>query len=348
MSQSTAYAHADVPDTLRASQQAAPTLIDPYGRRIDYLRVSVTDRCDLRCHYCLPQEFKGFQEPTHWLSHPEMLRLVRLFVEMGIRAVRLTGGEPLTRRGVSELAAGIACLSGVTDLAVSTNGTRLARYAEELKQAGVRRLNVSLDTMRRDAFQAITGQDRLQDVLDGLEAARHAGFSPIKINCVVHRDTPEADLADLLTYTLTQGFVLRLIEVMPMGDTGRRYSHVALDEIAHRLANHHRLTPSVLRAGPGPARYWATADGAAALGVITPMSQHFCAACNRVRLSVDGTLYLCLGQERKVELGAALRSGASDPELQTLIREGIAAKPERHDFVAAPERVLRFMSHTGG
>src|SRR5690606_13912967 len=163
-----------------------------------------------------------------------------------------------------------------------------------------------------------------------------------------HRDTPEEDLADLLVYTLSHGFVLLLIEVMPMGDTGRRYAHVALDEIAHRLANRHGLAPSVLRAGPGPARYWATADGAAALGIITPMSQHFCAACNRVRLSVDGTLYLCLGQDRKVELGAALRNGASDPQLQTLIREGIAAKPERHDFVAAPERVLRFMSHTGG
>lgn len=348
MSKSMACAPADVRQTSCSPQHAAPTLIDPYGRRIDYLRVSVTDRCDLRCHYCLPEVFKDFQEPTHWLSHAEMLRLVRLFVEMGVRAVRLTGGEPLTRRGVSELAAGIAGLPGLADLAVSTNGTRLARYAEELKRAGVRRLNVSLDTLHRDAFQAITGQDRLQDVLDGLEAARQAGFDPIKINCVVHRQTPERDLADLLTYTLLHGFVLRLIEVMPMGDTGRRYSHVALDDIAHRLANRHGLTPSVLSGGPGPARYWATPDAAPALGIITPMSQHFCAACNRVRLGVDGTLYLCLGQERKVALGAALRGGASDPELRTLIREGVAAKPERHDFVAAPERVLRFMSHTGG
>src|SRR5690606_21024309 len=160
-------------------------LIDRFHRRIDYLRVSVTDRCDLRCQYCMPEDFKGFEEPANWLSHAEMARLIGLFVGFGVRKVRLTGGEPLTRRGVSELAARVSALPGVADLAISTNGTRLARHAEELKQAGVRRLNVSLDTLDRATFQEITRRDRLQDVLDGLDAAHSVGFESIKINCVV-------------------------------------------------------------------------------------------------------------------------------------------------------------------
>lgn len=277
-----------------------------------------------------------------------MTRLVDLFAGLGVSHVRLTGGEPLTRRGIADLAAGIAALPGVADLALSTNGTRLARHAGALKRAGVQRLNVSLDTLDPAVFQEITGQDRLADVLEGLREAQREGFDPIKVNCVVHHDRSENEMAQLLRYTLEHGFVLRLIEVMPMGLPGRQYRHVDLSEMGARLAGRFGLRRPVEHAGPGPARYW-SADGITpALGVITPLSQHFCAGCNRVRLTADGTLYLCLGQEAKVPLGAALREGAGDAELIALICAGVAVKPERHEFTTAPQRIVRLMARTGG
>jgi cyclic pyranopterin phosphate synthase len=328
--------------------QQAGGLVDPYKRRIDYLRVSVTDRCDLRCQYCLPEDFKGFEEPANWLTHAEMARLIGLFVGLGVRKVRLTGGEPLTRRNVSELAARVAALPGVTDLAISTNGTRLARHAAELRQAGVRRLNVSLDTLDAATFKEITRRDCLDDVLHGLDVAHEVGFDSIKINCVVHSATHEDDVARLLDYTMSRGFILRLIETMPMGASGRQFKHVNLNEMGARLAARYGLVPTVEHRGPGPARYWVTHDNVPALGLITPMSQHFCETCNRVRLSVDGTLFLCLGQENQVPLGTALRDGASDEDLRKLILGGIAAKPERHEFTTAPERIIRVMAKTGG
>lgn len=324
------------------------SLIDSFNRRIDYLRVSITDRCDLRCTYCLPEDFKGFEEPANWLTHPEMARLIGLFVDFGVRKIRLTGGEPLTRRGVADLAARVAALPGVTDLAMSTNGTRLVRHAADLKNAGVRRLNVSLDSLDAEKFKEITRRDALQDVLDGLDEAHKVGFDSIKINCVVHSGTPEDEVGRLLDFTLAKGFILRLIETMPLGATGQQFKHVNLNEMGARLAERYGLVSTVEHRGPGPARYWATHDNIPALGLITPMSQHFCASCNRVRLSVDGTLYLCLGQEDKVPLGAALREGASDDELRELILAGIAAKPERHEFTTAPRRIIRVMAQTGG
>ncbi|TJZ66380.1 GTP 3',8-cyclase MoaA [Chitiniphilus eburneus] len=331
------------------SDSAATTaLIDPFGRRIDYLRVSVTDRCDLRCTYCLPKGFKGFEEPAHWLRHAEMLRLVGLFVRLGVGKVRLTGGEPLLRRGVADLATGIAALPGLVDLSMSTNGTQLAALAAPLKAAGVHRLNVSLDTLDRGCFARITGADRLDAVLAGLSAAKAVGLAPIKLNMVVQGDVNEHDVERMVAFSLAQGFVLRLIETMPMGDTGRSARPVDVSRLGARLAAEHGLLPAIASHGAGPARYWADADGRFALGVITPLSQHFCAACNRVRLTVDGTLHLCLGQEDRVPLGAMLRDGASDDALIDAIRAGIAAKPERHDFNAQPGKIVRFMAQTGG
>lgn len=335
-------------DSSGATATSHRALVDTFGRRIDYLRVSITDRCDLRCQYCLPEDFRGFEEPANWLNHAEMARLVGLFVEMGVSKVRLTGGEPLTRRGVADLAARVNALAGVTDLAMSTNGTRLARHAADLKQAGVRRLNVSLDSLNADTIREITRRDCLQDVLDGLSEARRVGFESVKVNCVVHKATPENDVERLLEYSLANGFILRLIETMPMGATGQQYQHIDLNEMGGRLAAKHGLVPTLSHRGPGPARYWVTGHDLPALGIITPMSQHFCAACNRVRLSVDGTLYLCLGQENQVPLGQALRQGADDAELRRLILAGIAAKPERHEFLSAPRRITRIMSQTGG
>ncbi|MGV2907465.1 GTP 3',8-cyclase MoaA [Achromobacter sp. AGC25] len=329
-------------------EPAAGPLTDGFGRRIDYLRVSVTDRCDLRCSYCLPKDFKGFETPANWLRHDEMARLVGVFVGLGIRKVRLTGGEPLLRRGVADLARDIAAMPGLADLSVSTNGTQLVRHAETLRAAGVTRLNISLDTLDAAAFNQITGRDCLDSVLAGLAAARQAGFSPIKLNSVVHAATPEDDVRRLLGYAVEQGFVLRLIEPMPMGECGRGFTHTDLNALGARLAADAGLVPSLAGSGTGPARYWTAGEGAPVLGVITPMSRHFCAACNRVRLGVDGTLYLCLGQEAQVPLGRLLRSGASDAELTRAILAGIAAKPERHDFVTRPERIVRFMAQTGG
>jgi cyclic pyranopterin phosphate synthase len=329
-------------------EPAAGPLTDGFGRRIDYLRVSVTDRCDLRCSYCLPKDFKGFETPANWLRHDEMARLVGVFVGLGIRKVRLTGGEPLLRRGVADLARDIAAMPGLADLSVSTNGTQLVRHAEALRAAGVTRLNISLDTLDAAAFSQITGRDCLESVLAGLAAARQAVYSPIKLNSVVHAATPEDDVRRLLDYAVEQGFVLRLIEPMPMGECGRGFTHTDLNALGARLAADAGLVPSLAGSGTGPARYWTAGEGAPVLGVITPMSRHFCAACNRVRLGVDGTLYLCLGQEAQVPLGRLLRSGASDAELTRAILAGIAAKPERHDFVTRPERIVRFMAQTGG
>jgi cyclic pyranopterin phosphate synthase len=311
--------------------QPRPSLVDPFGRRISYVRVSVTDRCDLRCTYCMPEHFKGFEEPANWLTHDEMARIVGLFVRLGVSKVRITGGEPLTRRGVADFAVQVASLPGLQD--------------------GVRRLNVSLDALDAAEVAAITGRDCLDDVLAGLQAAREQGFSPIKLNCVVHDDTPEARLEALLDYAIANGFILRLIETMPMGSTARRFKPANLTQLGQRIAQRHGLVPSLDVSGSGPARYWATGQGEFAhpvLGVITPMSQHFCEACNRVRLTVDGQLHLCLGQENRVPLGQLMREGADDEALIAHIRAGIANKPERHEFNTATERVVRFMSQTGG
>ncbi|WP_235333983.1 GTP 3',8-cyclase MoaA [Aquabacterium sp. NJ1] len=323
-------------------------LIDSFQRRIDYLRVSVTDRCDLRCTYCMPKGFKGFEEPDHWLRHDEMTRLVGLFVAQGVSKVRLTGGEPLLRRGVADLARGLTALSGLQDLSVSSNGTQLARHARPLREAGVQRLNISLDSLDRDCFARITGRDCLADVLDGLKEARAAGFDPIKLNMVVQADVNLDEVRRMVAFAIEQGFVLRLIEPMPVGDTGRASKGVDLSCLGEDLAREHGLLPQVLGQGAGPARYWRTPDGGMSLGVITPMSRHFCASCNRVRLGVDGTLYLCLGQNDQVPLGQMLRAGASDAELTQAILAGIAAKPERHEFNERPQQIVRFMSQTGG
>jgi cyclic pyranopterin phosphate synthase len=330
------------------------SLVDSFGRRIDYLRVSVTDRCDLRCTYCLPKDFKGYEEPTDWLTHAEMSRLIGIFVGLGVQKVRLTGGEPLLRRGIADLSARIAALPGLADLSLSSNGTQLARHASALRAAGVRRLNISLDTLDAGCFARITGRDCLADVLDGLTAAKAAGFDPIKLNMVVQSDVNEAEVERMVEFSMHHGFILRLIETMPVGDTGRQANRafVDLSALGQRMAERYGLLPQVLGAGSGPARYWSSTQDTQgrrmSLGVITPMSQHFCAACNRVRLGVDGTLYLCLGQEDKLDLGVLLRAGASDTELCWHIREAIGRKPERHEFNTRPEKIIRFMSQTGG
>ena len=325
-----------------------PALIDPHGRTIEYVRLSVTDRCDLRCVYCLPQGFKDFEEPEHWLTFDEIERVMRAFGALGVRRVRITGGEPLVRKNVSELAARIARLPGISDLSMSTNAVQLARHARALKDAGVSRLNISLDSLDPEHFQAITG-GKLSKVLDGILAAKAAGFDPIKINMVVMKGMNDDEVEPMVEFCIGHGFTLRLIETMPIGDTGRDASRQYLDlqQVKARLAQRYDLVPSVMPGG-GPARYFQVAGSEARIGFITPMSQHFCATCNRVRVSAEGTIYLCLGQDDKFELRPLLRAGISDDGLLDAIRQAIALKPERHEFNEKPGHVLRFMAKTGG
>ena len=324
------------------------SLTDRFGRRIEYLRLSVTDRCDLRCFYCLPEGHKDFQQPEEWLSFDEIERVIAAFGRLGTRRIRLTGGEPLVRKNLPELAARLKQLPGIEDLSLSTNAVRLARYADALHEAGVQRINVSLDSLDPERFKQIT-QGRLDKVLKGLEAAKQAGFAPIKINMVVMRDVNEDDVEDMVDYCIDNGFTLRFIETMPMGDTGRRAGdhYVDLQTVRRKLAQRFDLVDGVMPGG-GPARYARVAGTDLHIGFITPISQHFCDSCNRVRLSVDGTLYMCLGQESAYELRPLLRGGATDAELEDAIREAIELKPEKHEFRENPGQIVRFMSQTGG
>lgn len=322
------------------------TLIDRFGRRIEYLRLSVTDRCDLRCAYCIPEGFKGFEEPDHWLTFDELERLLGLFAGLGLKRLRLTGGEPLLRRNVVGLVERVAAIPGIEDVSVSTNATQLAAMAVDLKRAGVTRLNVSLDSLRPETVEIINGRPALDKILAGLEAGLAAGFAPIKVNMVVMRENAD-EVDDIVAYCMQRGFVLRLIELMPMGDTARKMGYVDLQPIKARLQKRFGLIDTVMLGG-GPARYLGTPDGKFTVGFITPISQHFCATCNRVRLTVDGILHLCLGQEDRVDFRAMMRNGASDAEIVSTIHEAIDMKPERHEFIEAPQKLVRFMSMTGG
>ena len=322
-------------------------LIDRFNRRIEYLRLSVTDRCDLRCTYCIPEGFQDFEEPEHWLSFDEIERVVGAFARLGVSRVRLTGGEPLLRRDLPILAQRLKQLPGLTDLSLSTNATQLDKHADALFEAGVSRINVSLDSLHADRIAQVTGRDVLPKILAGLAAARRVGFAPIKINMVALQGVNDDEIDSMVDYCITQGYVLRLIETMPMGETGRQAGLLDLQPVKQRLRERFGLIDGV-QSGGGPARYLQTPDGRFSVGFITPISQHFCETCNRVRLSVDGTLYLCLGQEEKVELRPLLRNGISDQALENVILQAIAIKPERHEFREQPAKLIRFMSATGG
>jgi cyclic pyranopterin phosphate synthase len=323
-------------------------LIDPFGRTIEYVRLSVTDKCNLRCFYCLPEGYRDFQEPEHWLRFDEIERVIGAFSELGVRRIRLTGGEPLVRRELPALAGKLSNLPGIADLSLSTNAILLARHAQALKDAGISRINVSLDTLRPERFREITG-GRLKPVLDGLMAAKAAGLAPIKINMLALRDINDDEFETMVEFCLEHGFTLRFIETMPVGSTGRNACEHYLDlgNVRQRLEQRYELIPGVMPGG-GPAQYVQVSGTDLRIGFITPMSQHFCATCNRVRLAVDGTLYLCLGQEHKFELRPLLRQGISDAGLQDAIIEALALKPERHEFLDKPGQVVRFMSMTGG
>ena len=331
------------------NQKADNKLIDSFGRQIEYVRLSVTDKCNLRCFYCLPKDFKSFESSENWLTFDEIERVMATFGELGVNRIRLTGGGPLVRKNLPELSARLACLAGINDLSLSTNATLLERQAEALYEAGIRRINVSLDTMDESRFSEITGGGRLDSVLKGLRKAGEVGFKPIKINMVVMKDTPFDDLQCVMEYCMQNDFTLRFIETMPMGLPGRNASeqYLSLKKVKQRLDQQYDLIPG-LTSGGGPARYYRINGTDFEVGFITPISQHFCESCNRVRVSVDGTLYLCLGHEDKVELRSLLRAGISDEELKQTIFDAVLKKPERHEFNQKPNQVVRFMSMTGG
>ncbi|WP_455381019.1 GTP 3',8-cyclase MoaA [Acidihalobacter prosperus] len=323
-------------------------LIDRFNRRIEYVRLSVTDRCDLRCTYCMPKGFKDFSEPDEWMSFDEIERVIAAFGRLGVHRLRITGGEPLVRKDLPKLVNRLYHLPGIEDLSLSTNATRLSKNADSLYQAGISRINVSLDSLKPDRFKSLTG-GKLEKVLEGLMAAKNAGFSPIKINMVVMRGVNDDEVESMVEFCIKHHFTLRFIETMPMGETGQSASsqYLNLQTVKKQLARRYELIPGMMPGG-GPARYVRVAGTDLRIGFITPISQHFCETCNRVRLSVEGTLYLCLGQEDKMELRSLLRNGITDYELERTLRQAIDLKPERHEFNEEPSKVVRFMSKTGG
>jgi cyclic pyranopterin phosphate synthase len=333
----------DIPKTKQKLLQ------DSYGRKIEYVRLSVTDKCNMRCFYCLPEGFKGFETPENWLTFDEIERVIGAFTRLGVRRVRLTGGEPLVRKNLPNLISRLSALEGLDDLSLSTNASLLSTYAKEIKQAGVSRINVSLDTLDAAEFTKITGNGKLDQVLVGLQAAKDVGLAPLKINTVAMKGINDHQFIDLVRYCADMDFTLRFIETMPIGSTGRNASENYLDLqlVIDQLSKEFDLIPSLFPGG-GPARYYKVKGTKLHIGFITPISQHFCETCNRVRLSVDGTLYLCLGDEHKFELRPLLRAGISDSELEAVILNAIDLKPEKHEFNSKPENVIRFMSMTGG
>ncbi len=329
--------------------QTGESLCDSYGRKIEYVRLSVTDKCNLRCFYCLPKGFKNFEAPEHWLSFDEIERVMRAFSELGVRRIRLTGGEPLVRKNLPELVQRLSALPNVDDLSMSTNASLLGRHATELKQAGIGRINVSLDTLKSDRFREVTQGGDLIKVLGGLQAAKEAGLNPVKINMVALKGINDDEFDAMLEYCMRNDFTLRFIEAMPIGAPGQsaREHYLNLNHVLDSLSKRYQLIPSVM-AGGGPAKYFQIKDTDFRIGFITPISQHFCDTCNRVRVSVDGTLYLCLGQEHSLPLRPLLRDGITDAELRNILSEAIWHKPARHEFDNKPDQIDRCMSQTGG
>jgi cyclic pyranopterin phosphate synthase len=340
-------------DVIEAGSPARAPLVDGFGRRISYLRLSVTDRCDLRCTYCMPERMT-FLPKREVLSLEELHDLACGFIARGVTKIRITGGEPLVRRDIGDLftALGRQLGHGLEELTLTTNATQLAAHADRLAKAGVRRVNVSLDTLDRARFEALTRRDALPEVLEGIAAAKAAGLQ-VKINAVALKGTNEDELPDLIAWAHGQGFDATLIEVMPLGDVEeeRLDQYLPLDSVRARLEECWTLTDNARSTG-GPARYVDVAETGGRLGFITPHTHNFCDGCNRIRVTATGQLYPCLGGGERVDLRAALRSDAPATRLAEALDRAMAIKPERHHFRmdergAAPA-LARHMSMTGG
>ena len=328
-------------------------MIDPFGRTITYLRVSVTDRCDLRCVYCMAEDMTFLPKPE-LLTLEEMERLCGAFIRLGTDKIRITGGEPLVRRDVLKLFQGLGRRlgNGLSELTLTSNGSQLTRFAGELHAAGVRRVNVSLDTLDPGVFAAITRWGKIDKTLDGIFAAKAAGLA-VKINAVALKGVNEDAIDGMLAWCGEHGFDLCLIETMPLGeiDGQRADQYLPLSQVRARLRKTWTLVDTDYQTG-GPARYFTVAETGQRIGFITPMTHNFCESCNRVRLTCTGTLYMCLGQDDAADFRPMLRDGASDDDLDAAIHRAIARKPKGHDFVIdrrdATPAVGRHMSVTGG
>ena len=326
-------------------------MTDGLGRRISYLRISVTDRCDLRCRYCMAEKMQ-FLPRNEVLSLEEIALLADMFVARGIRRIRLTGGEPLVRRDIGDLVRRIGrhIGSGLDELTLTTNGTRLADHADMLADAGVRRINVSLDTRDPERFAHVTRGGRIAQVLDGLDAARAAGLA-VKVNMVALKGVNDDEILPMLHWCDVRGFDLTLIETMPLGETGedRTDHYLPLTQVAAVIGAHHVLTPLPDRTG-GPARYYAVEGLRARLGLITPLTRNFCADCNRIRMTCEGKIFMCLGHEDHVDFKAALRTGGVGA-VEPLVDRALRLKPAAHDFRIGTDlapATRRHMSVTGG
>lgn len=326
-------------------------LTDRFGRQINYLRISVTDRCDLRCVYCMSEDMQ-FVPRAQLLTLEEVSRIGRIFTELGVHKIRITGGEPLTRRNVIEVFRQLGKLEGLNDLTLTTNGTQLDRFASELRDAGVRRINISLDTLQEERFNRITRTGRLQRTLAGIEAALAAGFEKIKINSVILRNRNHDEIISLVDFAHSRGIDISFIEEMPLGiigDHDRAEAYISSDEILDILKQHHELVPTTECTG-GPSRYYRRTDNNARIGFISPHSHNFCTDCNRVRLTAEGRLLLCLGQEHSVDLRRVVRANpTNDAPLRQAIIDAMTIKPRGHDFdLTSQPVILRHMNTTGG
>jgi GTP 3',8-cyclase len=325
-----------------------PRLNDQFGRHISYVRLSLTDRCDMRCRYCMAEDMI-FLPRAEILSLEEIVTLAEKFVARGVKRIRLTGGEPLARRGAVDVARQIGKLlgRGLDELTLTTNGTKLAEYAHDLRKAGIKRINISLDTRIPDKFRYITRAGDLPRVLGGIAAAKSAGFE-IKINMVALKGINEDEIAPMLSWCVEEGFDLSLIETMPLGviDDDRVDRFLSLTEAKVRLEDHFSLTPATYRTG-GPARYWSIDGSNSKLGLISPLTRNFCEGCNRIRVSASGQLYMCLGHDDHVDLRAALRN--SDPgAVDAAVDRALLIKPRAHEFHLEKPATHRHMNVTGG
>ncbi|MGE5471829.1 MAG: GTP 3',8-cyclase MoaA [Bacteroidota bacterium] len=324
-------------------------MVDKYGRRITYLRLSLTDRCDFRCTYCMAEEMT-FLPRDAVMSLEECLRVATVFVGLGVSKLRLTGGEPLVRKDALWLIERLGALPGLDQLVLTTNGSQLERFAAPLKAAGVQRLNISLDTLRPERFRALTRIGDIAKVLAGIDAVRRTGFTRSKLNVVMLRGTNDDEFVDLVRFAVDRELDISFIEQMPLGNIGHRQdAYISSDEARQILARRFELIPSTESSG-GPARYWRIPGSSSRVGFISPHSHNFCDSCNRVRVTAQGELHPCLGQNDALALLPILRAGADDAALRQAIVDSMGIKPYGHDFSQQMEQpqIMRFMSMTGG
>ena len=332
-------------------ETAATSLVDRFQRRINYVRLSVTDRCDFRCTYCMAEDMT-FLPRRDVLTLEELARIARVFVRLGVAKLRVTGGEPLIRRDVCQLFQQLGTLDGLEELAVTTNGSQLVQHAAALRAAGVTTINISLDTLDPGKFRALTRTGNLTDVLAGIEAARAENFPRMRINSVILRGNNEDDVLSLLDFALARELDIAFIEEMPLGQVnlaGKPLEFVASHDILATIGSRHGLREEAAPRHGGPARYWQVDGGPTRLGLISPHSNNFCASCNRLRVTAEGQLLLCLGNDHAISLRDLLRDGATDAELGEAIRTALMDKPEQHVF-AQPDQpqIMRFMNASGG